>query len=78
MLLEPPPADASPLSCADLTLREEQSLVVNQQVAALAAHYAYQFLVRRELAQMATIFTLEPPTTKSRRITEANVQACFD
>jgi PRTRC genetic system ThiF family protein len=72
-LLEPPPAEAAPFSCAELTLREEQSLVVNQQVAALAAHYAYQFLVRRELTQMATHFTLEPPTTKSRRVTEANV-----
>lgn len=77
MLLEPPPADAGPLSCADLTLREEQSLVVNQQVAALAAHYAYQFLVRRELTQMATYFTLAPPTTRSQRVTEANVRSCF-
>ena len=56
-------------------LREEQSLVVNQQVAALAAHYAYQFLVRRELTQMATYFTLEPPTTASQRITETYVRS---
>jgi len=76
-LLEPPPAGTDALSCADLMLREGQSLVVNQQVAALAAHYAYQFLVRRELTQMATHFTLEPPTTKSRPITEANVRSCF-
>jgi hypothetical protein len=76
-LLEPPPAEADALSCADLMLREGQSLVVNQQVAALAAHYAYLFLVRRELTQMATHFTLEPPTTKSRRVTEANVRSCF-
>lgn len=77
MLLEPLPADVSLLSCADLTLREEQSLVVNQQVAALAAHYAHQFLVRRELAQMATYFTLEPPTTRSQRVTGANVRSYF-
>jgi PRTRC genetic system ThiF family protein len=77
-LLEPPPADADPLSCADMMLREEQSLVVNQQVAALGAHYAYQFLVRRELTQMVTEFTLEPPTTRSRWITEANVHSCID
>jgi PRTRC genetic system ThiF family protein len=76
-LLEPPADDAGPLSCADIALREEQSPVVNQQVAALAAHYAYQFLVRRELTQMASDFTLEPPTTKSRWITEANVHSCF-
>lgn len=74
-LLEPPPAEADPRSCADLMLREEQSLVVNQQAAALAAHYAYQFLVRRELTQMATYFTLEPPTTASQRITETYVRS---
>jgi hypothetical protein len=61
-----------------MMLQEEQSLVVNQQVAALGAHYAYQFLVRRELTQMATEFTLEPPTTRSRWITEANVHPCID
>jgi len=73
-LLEPPQAGTDALACADLMLREGQSLVVNLQVAALAAHCAYQFLVRRELTQMATYFTLEPPTTKSRRVTEANVR----
>jgi PRTRC genetic system ThiF family protein len=74
-LLEPPPAAASPLSCADLTQREEQSLVVNQQVAALAAHYAHQFLVRRELTQMATTFSLEPPATRSVLLTQAAISA---
>ncbi len=77
MLLEPPPADASPLSCADLVLQEEQSLVVNQQVAALGAHYAYQFLVRRELTQMATHFTMEPPITGSAPLTEPTILAAF-
>jgi len=76
-LLEPPPAGATPLSCAELTAREEQSLVVNQQVAAIAAEYVYQFLVRRELAQMATYFTLSPATTRSLALTEVNVNACF-
>lgn len=74
-LLELPPATASPLSCADLTQRDEQSLVVNQQVAALAAHYAHQFLVRRELTQMATTFSLEPPITRSVLLTQAAVTA---
>jgi PRTRC genetic system ThiF family protein len=74
-LLEPPPATASPLSCADLMQREEQSLVVNLQVAALAAHYAHQFLVRRELTQMATTFSLEPPITRSVLLTQAAISA---
>ena len=77
MLLEPPPADADPLSCADLTLREEQSLVVNQMAAAIAADYAYQFLVRREVVQMATYFALGPVTVKSAPLTEANIGARF-
>jgi PRTRC genetic system ThiF family protein len=74
-LLEPPPVEDRPLSCADLTQREEQSLVVNQQVAALAAHYAHQFLVRRELTQMATTFSLEPPVSRSVLLTQATINA---
>ncbi len=77
MLLEPPPADANPLSCADLTLREEQSPVVNRMAAAIAADYAYQFLVRREVAQMATYFALGPVTVKSVLLTEATLRARF-
>lgn len=75
MLLEPPPADANPLSCADLTLRGGQSPVVNQMVAAIAADYAYQFLVRREVAQMATYFALAPTSVKSVRLTETSLAA---
>ena len=77
MLLEPPPANVSPLSCAELTQRQEQSPVVNQMVAAIAADYAYQFLVRRELVQMATYFSLAPLTAISVRLTEPNLAACF-
>lgn len=77
LLLEPPPADVNALSCADLTLREEQSPVVNQMVAAIAADYVYQFLVRRELVQMASYFSLAPVTAKSVRLTEPNLTACF-
>jgi len=76
-LLEPPPEAGLPLSCADLLLREEQSPVVNQMAAAIAADYAYQFLVRRELAQMAGYFALAPVTVRSVRLTEANLTTCF-
>ncbi len=76
-LLEPPPDDDSSLSCADLTLREEQSPVVNQMAAAIAADYAYQFLVRRELVQMASYFSLASVTVKSVRLTEPNLTSCF-
>lgn len=63
----------SPLSCADLVRRQEQGLAVNQMAAAIAAHYCVQIVVEREIRQMATTFNLEPPTTKSRRITAENL-----
>ena len=47
------------------------------EVAALAAHFAYQFLVRRELTQMATCFTLEPPITQSVPLTKPEILAAF-
>jgi PRTRC genetic system ThiF family protein len=70
LLLEPPPPETDPESCADLTLREEQSLIVNQQVAAIGAQYCCQFLVRRELTSMSTYFTLNPPVARSTPLTK--------
>jgi hypothetical protein len=57
------------LSCADLTLREEQSLMVNQMAASIAAQYCHQFAVRQELAEFATYFNLQPPAAVSKLIT---------
>jgi PRTRC genetic system ThiF family protein len=68
-LLEPEPAEAAPLSCADLTLREEQSLLINAQVAAVAAQLIYDLVVTRTIRQYAVYFNLEPPTMNSRLIT---------
>jgi hypothetical protein len=61
------------LSCADLTLQEEQSLMVNQAAAAIAARYCHEFTVRRELREFATYFNLEPLTATSRPISEKNI-----
>jgi PRTRC genetic system ThiF family protein len=72
-LLEPDPVDETPLSCADLTLREEQSLLINSQVAAVAAQYLYDLVIRRTLWQYATYLNLEPPTMSSRLLTPANL-----
>ncbi len=72
-LLEPDPIDSSPLSCADLTLREEQSLLINSQVAAVAAQYLYDLVIRRTLWQYATYLNLEPPTMSSRLLTPTNL-----
>jgi PRTRC genetic system ThiF family protein len=70
-LLEPGPEDELPLSCAHLTLREEQSLLINGQVAAVAAQLVYDLVVTRTLRQYAVYFNLEPPTMSSRLITSS-------
>lgn len=72
-LLEPDPLDNPALSCAELTAREEQSLTVNQMVAALATQYCYEFLVRGRVTAYETTFTMEPPTTVTKLITEKNL-----
>jgi PRTRC genetic system ThiF family protein len=72
-LLEPDPIDSNPLSCADLTLREEQSLLINSQVAAVAAQYLYDLVIRCTLWQCATYLNLEPPTMSSRLLTPTNL-----
>jgi PRTRC genetic system ThiF family protein len=72
-LLEPDPIVETPLSCADLTLREEQSLLINTQVAAVAAQYAYDLIVRRTLQQFATYLNLEPPVMSSLLLTSTNL-----
>jgi len=72
-LLEPDPIQEILLSCADLTLREEQSLLINSQVAAVAAQYLYDLVIRRTLWQYATYLNLEPPTMGSRLLTPTNL-----
>lgn len=70
-LLEPDPEEETPLSCADLTLREEQSLLINSQVAAVAAQLIYDLVVTGTVRQHAVYFNLEPPTMSSRPITKS-------
>jgi PRTRC genetic system ThiF family protein len=72
-LLEPDPEEA-PLSCAELTLREEQSLCINQAVAAVAFQYVYDFTLKRCLKQYATYLSLEPPAASSRLLTPSELE----
>jgi PRTRC genetic system ThiF family protein len=65
----PAPVPTDGLSCADLTLREEQSLMINTMMAAIAANYCYQWVIGGELTSLATAVTLEPPAMTSRWIT---------
>lgn len=68
-LLIPEPTVQDKRSCAELVITEEQSLVVNQAMAALAAQYIYRFVVMREISWLATYFNLEPPTARTTPIT---------
>lgn len=73
-LLEPA-AEGTALSCGELVFQEEQSLMINQAVAAVAAQYAYAAVIQRELRTFATYLNLEPPVASSRLITRANLTA---
>ena len=74
----PDPFTVVPLSCADLTLREEQSLMINTMMAAIAANYCYQWVIQKEITSMSTAVTLNPPTMTSQWITREALQAAFD
>ncbi|MCC6607922.1 MAG: ThiF family adenylyltransferase [Anaerolineae bacterium] len=79
-LLAPDPPAHQPsggLSCADLTLREEQSLMINTMMAAIAANYSYQWVIGGELTSLATAVTLEPPAMTSRWITSEALRRPF-
>ena len=71
-LLEPDSAP-QPLACAEMAEREEQSLLVNAQVAAIAGQYVADFSLKRRLDQCASYFNLEPPVMVSHRLTESRV-----
>ena len=72
-----PEENEEPISCADLTLREEQSLMVNRMAATIIAQYVYNMSIRRQLTQMATAFNLEPTVMTPTFITETTITACF-
>jgi PRTRC genetic system ThiF family protein len=74
----PTPEPTAGLSCADLTLREEQSLMVNTMMAAIAANYCYQWVIGGEMTSLATAVTLEPPAMTSRWITGAALRNAFE
>ncbi len=70
-LLEPEVIQTSPLSCADLTAQDAQSLMMNQMMAAVAAQYATDFVLHRRLITYRSVVSLDPPTVVSAPITEA-------
>jgi PRTRC genetic system ThiF family protein len=72
-----PEEKEQPLSCAELTLREEQSLMVNRMAATIVAQYVYNMSIRRQLTQLATVFNLEPTVMTPTFITETTIAAYF-
>lgn len=67
-LLEPH-LEVAPESCADLTLRDAQSLMVNQMVAAHAAEFVSRLILARNLDLMALYFDLASGVARSTPIT---------
>lgn len=59
-----------PESCADLAIREAQSLMINQMVAAHAANYLARLILSRDLNMMATYFSLTSGSARSIYITK--------
>ncbi len=72
-LLEPAP-DGPDTSCAERMVTEEQSLMVNRLAAAIAAQYVADFVLRRQVTQMGTTFSLAPTVMAPRLITAANLR----
>jgi PRTRC genetic system ThiF family protein len=71
-LLEPD-STAQTLSCAELTLAEEQSLMVNRMAAVVAGQYVTSFVLEKEVRQLGTVFNLDPLAMVSRPVTKANL-----
>ena len=52
--------------------------MINTVMAAIAANYCYQWVIRREVTSLLTAVTLNPPTMTSQQITREAMQAAFD
>ncbi len=73
-LLEPDPVEQT-LSCAEMTLAEEQSLMVNRMAATVVGQYITEMVLHQEIRQLGTVFNLNPPTMNSRLITTTNLDS---
>ena len=69
-----PEEEAQPLSCAEMTLAEEQSLMINRLAATIAGQFVTEFVLRRQVTQMGADFNLAPTVMRPRLITVANVR----
>lgn len=77
-LLQPEPETTSspPLSCAELALRDEQQIFVNDFVGNIAAQYLYRLLNREPVTTFETFLNLTPaPVVRSINITRVDLEA---
>lgn len=74
-LLEPQPEELSDttLSCAEIALRNQQGLFVNQQVAAIATEYVKALLLTGGLRRFATYFNSDIGSMRSHYIWTSNL-----
>lgn len=64
-LLEPEPPAKEEVSCADLVAREEQHLLVNDQMAVIAGTYIYKLLYRQPITSCMTFVDLQSLAMRS-------------
>lgn len=73
-LLEPDPNEQTQ-SCAEMTLNETQSIMVNRMAATIAAEYTAVFVLQKQISQMQTTFNLQPTVVaRSQPITKTALQ----
>ncbi len=76
LLPEPETSPTPPLSCAELALRDEQHLFVNDVVGNIAAQYLYRLLNREPVTTFVTFLSLTPaPAVRSIHVTQKNLEA---
>jgi PRTRC genetic system ThiF family protein len=68
-----PPPISQGLSCADIAMRDEQGLTINQAMAAVAADYLVRLLLTNNLERFQTFIDLNSGSMQSAYITPANV-----
>lgn len=78
-LLEPLPSELSDnnMSCEELAVANAQSLMVNQQVAAIAGDFLVRMLISRNLRRFATYFDLMSGSSRSKYITRETVESAI-
>jgi len=76
-LLRPRPEPRAE-SCAELTAREAQSLMVNQAMATFAGQYLYRLVVLRRLEHFMTVVDLEAGASYSHPIAPGAIEEAFE